>query len=129
MKRRVDGFKTPTGIVFNAWPQATTKIAFWRGVLAHGQGSPCGYGDSYYSKPTYSRIDIIYTPFSYKNIEGNLWPAFILPPIYFNDNPGSVRIKDLLWFGKVLKRFKGDRHTTRPSIAEGPDNSVTELAL
>jgi hypothetical protein len=73
----------------------------------HGQGSHINYGDSYYSRPTYNRIDLIYTPFLYKHLKGQFIASFHFTPGYLNDNQEAFRISYDLG-RKVLKRFKDD---------------------
>jgi hypothetical protein len=105
-ERGVDGFQTPKGIVFNAY------LSYHRFALFeefyHGQGSHINYGDSYYSKPTYNRIDIIYTPFLYKHLKGQFIASFHFTPGYLNDNQEAFRITYDLG-RKVLKRFSDDK--------------------
>lgn len=101
-ERGIDGFKTPAGFVFNAY-LSYHRIAVFE-EFYHGQGSHINYGDSYYSKPTYNRLDIIYTPFLFKNLKGQFIASFHFSPGYFNDNQEAFRISYDLG-RKPLKRF------------------------
>jgi hypothetical protein len=101
-ERGVDGFKTPAGFVFKAY-LSYHKIAVYE-EFYKGQGSNIIYGDSYYSKPTYNRIDIIYTPFLFDRIKGQFIASFHFSPGNMNDNQEVFRISYDLG-RKVLKRF------------------------
>ncbi|MDB5118140.1 MAG: hypothetical protein JWQ79_3632 [Mucilaginibacter sp.] len=104
-ERGVNGFKTPKGVVFNAYA-SYHRIAVFE-EFYHGQGSTIDYGDSYYEKPTYNRIDIIYTPFLFKHIKGQFIASFHFSPGQFNDNQEVFRVSYDLG-RKVLKRFNDD---------------------
>ncbi|MCC8426544.1 hypothetical protein [Mucilaginibacter sp. UR6-11] len=104
-ERGVDGFKTPAGFVFTAFA-SYHKFALYE-EFYHGQGSTVVYGDSYYSKPTYNRIDIIYTPFLFDRIKGQFVASFHFSPGNLNDNQEVFRISYDLG-RKVLKRFSQD---------------------
>jgi hypothetical protein len=104
-ERGVDGFKTPAGFVFSAY-LSYHKLALYE-EFYKGQGSTIVYGDSYYSKPTYNRIDIIYTPFLFTRIKGQFVASFHFSPGNFNDNQEVFRISYDLG-RKVLKRFSQD---------------------
>ncbi|HTH81658.1 MAG TPA: hypothetical protein VL490_01910, partial [Mucilaginibacter sp.] len=97
--------KTPKGVVFNAYASYKRFAVFEE--FYHGQGSMIEYGDSYYSKPTYNRIDIIYTPFLFKHIKGQFIASFHFSPGQFNDNQEAFRVSYDLG-RKVLKRFSDD---------------------
>ena len=105
-ERGIDGFKTPKGFV------ASVFLSYKRFALFDefykGQGSNIIYGDSYYSKSTYNRLDVIYTPFLSKHIKGQFIFSFHFSPGNLNDNQQAFRITYDLG-RKVLKRFKDDR--------------------
>lgn len=105
-ERGVDGFKTPSGFVFNAYASYHRFAVFEE--FYHGKGSHIDYGDSYYEKPTYNRVDLIYTPFLFKHIKGQFVASFHFTPGYMNDNQESFRITYDLG-RKILKRFRDDR--------------------
>jgi hypothetical protein len=104
--RGVDGFATPKGFVFDAYASYHRFAVFEE--FYRGQGSHITYGDSYYSKPVYNRIDIIYTPFLYKRVKGQFIASFHFSPGQFNDNQEAFRISYDLG-RKVIARFKDDR--------------------
>ncbi len=101
-ERGVDGFKTPRGFVANVY-LSYHRIALFDEFYT-GQGSHIIYGDSYYEKSTYNRLDIIYTPFLFKRIKGQFIASFHFSPGYFNDNQEAFRVTYDLG-RKVLKRF------------------------
>ncbi len=105
-ERGVDGFKTPAGVVFDAYAGYRRFAIFEE--FYHGQGSQINYGDSYYTKPTYNRIDLIYTPFLFKHLKGQFIASFHFTPGYFNDNQEVFRVSYDLG-RKVLKRFSDDK--------------------
>ena len=101
-ERGIDGFKTPAGFV------ASVFLSYKRFALFDefykGKGSNIIYGDSYYQKSTYDRLDVIYTPFLSKHVKGQFIFSFHFSPGYSNDNQQAFRITyDLC--RKVLKRF------------------------
>lgn len=104
-ERGFDGFKTPKGFVFSAY-LSYHRLAFYE-EFYHGQGSTIVYGDSYYSKPTYNRLDIIYTPFMFDRIKGQFIASFHFSPGQFNDNQEAFRITYDLG-RKVIARFDAD---------------------
>jgi hypothetical protein len=104
--RGLDGFQTPKGFVFNAYASYHRFAVFEE--FYHGQGSHITYGDSYYSKPTYNRIDIIYTPFQFKHVKGQFIASFHFTPGQYNDNQEAFKISYDLG-RKVLARFKDDK--------------------
>jgi hypothetical protein len=101
-ERGVDGFKKPLGFVFAAY------LGYHRFGLYEefyrGQGSTIEYGDSYYSKPTYNRIDLSWTPFLFDRIKGQFIASFHFSPGNLNDNQEVFRVTYDLG-RKVLKRF------------------------
>lgn len=101
-ERGVDGFKTPVGFVFNVY-LSYKRIALFD-EFYKGQGSNITYGDSYYSKSTYNRLDIIYTPFLYNRIKGQFIASFHFTPGFYNDNQEAFKISYDLG-RRVLKRF------------------------
>lgn len=103
--RGVDGFRTPKGFVFKAF-LSYHKFSLYE-EFYHGQGSNIIYGDSYYSKPTYNRVDLIYTPFLTDRIKGQFVFSFHFSPGNLNDNQQVFRVSYDLG-RKVLKRFERD---------------------
>ncbi|WP_214072277.1 hypothetical protein [Mucilaginibacter sp. dw_454] len=104
-ERGVDGFRKPAGVVLSAYA-SYHKIAIFD-EFYHGQGSEITYGDSYYSKPTYNRLDIIYTPFMFARIKGQFIASFHFTPGYFNDNQEAFKVTYDLG-RKIIKRFSPD---------------------
>lgn len=100
--RGVDGFRTPKGFIFKAF-LSYHKFALYE-EFYKGEGSNIIYGDSYFSKPTYNRIDLIYTPFLFDRIKGQFIASFHFSPGYLNDNQQVFRVSYDLG-RKVLKRF------------------------
>jgi hypothetical protein len=103
--RGVDGFQTPKGFVFSAY-LSYHKLALYD-EFYHGQGSTIDYGDSFYSKPTYNRVDVIYTPFMFDRIKGQFIASFHFTPGHLNDNQEAFRVTFDLG-RKILKRFDAD---------------------
>lgn len=104
-ERGVNGFKTPAGFVASVYLSHKRFALFEE--FYHGQGSYINYGDSYYEKPTYNRIDLIYTPFLYKHLKGQFIASFHFSPGQFNDNQEVFRVTYDLG-RKVIARFKDD---------------------
>jgi hypothetical protein len=105
-QRGVDGARSPKGFVASAY-LSYKRFALYDEFYS-GQGSNIIYGDSYYQKPTYNRLDIIYTPFLFKNIKGQFIFSFHFSPGYNNDNQQAFRVTYDLG-RKVLARFRDDR--------------------
>lgn len=103
--RGVDGFQTPKGVL------ASIYLGYHRLALFDefykGEGSHIIYGDSYFSKKTYNRIDIIYTPFLFKNIKGQFVFSFHQTPESTGSSQQVFRISYDLG-RKVIARFKGE---------------------
>jgi hypothetical protein len=66
--RGLDGFQKPTGFVANAYLSYKRFALF--DEFYKGDGHHITFGDAYYEKSTYNRLDIIYTPFLYKGLTG-----------------------------------------------------------
>jgi hypothetical protein len=103
--RGVDAGKTPKGVVASVYA-SYRKFALYD-EFYKGQGSHIIYGDSYYEKSTYNRLDIIYTPFLFKHVKGQFIFSFHFSPGYTNDNQQAFRVTYDLG-RKILKRFKDD---------------------
>ena len=104
--RGLDNGRTPKGLV------ASVYASYHRFALYNefykGDGSHVIYGDSYYEKSTYNRLDVIYTPFLSKHVKGQFIFSFHFSPGYSNDNQQAFRITYDLG-RKVLKRFADDK--------------------
>ena len=88
--RGVDGFQTPKGFVASVY-LSYHKLALFDEFYA-GQGHHIIYGDSYFSKKTYNRIDVIYTPFLFKNIKGQFIFSFMQTPESTGSSQQAFRI-------------------------------------
>ncbi len=66
--RGVDGLQTPKGFVANAY-LSYGRLAIFNEFYA-GQGSHITYGDSFYEKKFYNRLDFIITPFVASRLKG-----------------------------------------------------------
>jgi hypothetical protein len=100
--RGVDGFRTPTGFVANAylsWKRFALFDEFYK-----GQGSHIIYGDAFFEKKTYNRLDIIYTPFLYKRVKGQFILSLHQTPGY-SSNQEAFRVTVDLG-RQTLVRFK-----------------------
>jgi hypothetical protein len=102
-ERGVDGWQPSNGFVFNAY--ASYHRFAVNEELYKGQGSIIYYGDSYYEKKFYNRIDLIWTPFLSGHVKGQFVASFHFTPGYFNDNQEVFRITYDLG-RKTIARFK-----------------------
>ncbi|MCD8741447.1 hypothetical protein LT679_12595 [Mucilaginibacter roseus] len=84
------GFQNHAGFVAAAY-FSYKRIALFDEFYA-GQGQHVIYGDSYYLKKLYNRLDVIYTPFLFKNIKGQFVFSFHQSPAHLNDNQQAFRI-------------------------------------
>jgi hypothetical protein len=103
--RGIDGFKIPKGFVASVY-LSYHRIALYD-EFYKGQGHHIDYGDSYYSEKTYNRVDVIYTPFLFKNIKGQFVFSFHQTPQSTGSNQEVFRITYDLG-RKVIARLKGD---------------------
>ncbi len=98
------GFNVPAGFVTSIYAGLNKRFAFFEEFYA-GQGQHVTYGDSFYEKKFYNRLDIIYTPFLFKGIKGQFIASFHFSPDHFNDNQEAFRITYDLG-RKTIARFK-----------------------
>jgi hypothetical protein len=103
--RGVDGFRVPKGFVASAFV-SYHKFAIFDEFYA-GQGSHIDYGDSFYEKTMYNRLDVIYSPFVFKHIKGQFIISIHSTPGYIGDSQQAFRLTYDLG-RKTLKRFKTD---------------------
>jgi hypothetical protein len=101
--RGIDGFQTPKGFVAGVY-LGYHKLALFDEFYA-GQGHHIVYGDSYYSKKTFNRVDVIYTPFLFKNIKGQFIFSFMQTPESTDSSQQAFRITYDLG-RKVIAKFK-----------------------
>ncbi len=102
-ERGVDGWQTSNGFVFSAYG-SYHRIAVLEEFYA-GQGSIIYYGDSYYEKKFYNRIDVIFTPFRSGHVTGQFVASFHFSPGHFNDNQEVFRVTYDLG-RKTIARFR-----------------------
>jgi hypothetical protein len=89
-ERGVDGWQASNGFVFSAYAQYH-RFGLLEEFYA-GQGGIIYYGDSYYTKPLYNRIDISWTPFLSGHVKGQFIASFHFSPGQFNDNQEVFRV-------------------------------------
>lgn len=101
--RSVSGFQKPLGVVASFYA-SIKRLAFYD-EFYKGEGHNVTYGDSFYRKKTYNRLDIIYTPFLFKHIKGQFVLSLHQSPGQLGDSQQAFRItydlgrKKLLNFG------------------------------
>lgn len=88
--RGVTELRTPKGVVASAY-LAFKKFALYDEFYA-GQGHDISYGDSYYMRRVYNRIDIIYSPFVFKRIRGQFIFSFHQTPNSIASNQQAFRV-------------------------------------
>ncbi|MEO6851473.1 MAG: hypothetical protein ABI203_10455 [Mucilaginibacter sp.] len=100
--RGVDGLQTPKGFVASAY------LSYWRLAVFEeyyaGQGSHIYFGDSFYEKKFYNRIDFIITPFVANRLKGQFVFTMHKTP-GFTSNQEAFRLTYDLG-SKVIARFK-----------------------
>lgn len=79
--RGLSGFKIPKGFVAEIF--LNHRHFGLRDNFYAGQGHHITYGDAFYEKKLYNRLDLIYTPFIYNQVRG----SFILS---FHQSPGNL---------------------------------------
>jgi hypothetical protein len=105
--RGFDQWRIPKGFVAAAYIAFLKRFAV-RDEFYAGQGHYITYGDSYYEKKVYNRMDMIFTPFDYKHIKGQFILSLHFSPGQFNDNQEAFRVTYDLG-RQTIKRFNGDR--------------------
>ncbi|MGZ3871691.1 MAG: hypothetical protein ACXVJD_02170 [Mucilaginibacter sp.] len=101
-ERGLDGFKTPRGFVASAYLGYHRFAAF--DEFYAGQGSTMTYGDAFYQKKFYNRLDLMFTPFLFDHIKGQFIFSIHRTP-GFTSNQEAFRITYDLG-RKVIARFK-----------------------
>jgi hypothetical protein len=104
-ERGVDGWQTRNGVVVSAYA-GYHRIALFD-ELYKGQGSIIYYGDSFYEKTFYNRLDVIFTPFLSGHVKGQFIASFHFSPGHLNDNQEAFRLTYDLG-RKTIARFNGD---------------------
>jgi hypothetical protein len=100
--RGVDALQTPKGFVANVYLSYKRFAIF--DEYYNGKGSHIDYGDSFYEKKFYNRLDLMYTPFSAKGIKGQFILSIHRTPGY-TSNQEAFRITYDLG-RRVIARFK-----------------------
>jgi len=101
-RRGLGGAKTPVGFVSSAYLSYHRFAAF--DEFYAGQGSEITYGDAFYEKKFYNRLDLIFTPFLFDHIKGQFIFSIHRTP-GFTSNQEAFRITYDLG-RKVIARFK-----------------------
>ena len=103
--RGIDGFQTPKGFVASIYA-SYHRIAIFD-EFYRGQGSHIVYGDAYYSKTLYNRLDVIYTPFMFNNVKGQFVFSFHQTPDSQASNQEVFRVTYDLG-RKVIAKFRDE---------------------
>jgi hypothetical protein len=104
-ERGVTGWQARNGFVFSAYAGYHRFGVF--DEFYRGQGSIIYYGDSFYEKSFYNRLDLSWTPFLSGRVKGQFIASFHFSPDHFNDNQEVFRITYDLG-RKILAKFKDD---------------------
>ena len=103
--RSVAGFRKPLGVVASVYA-SYHRIALFD-EFYKGEGHDVTYGDAFYRKKIYNRLDIIYTPFLFKHIKGQFVLSFHQSPGQLGDSQQAFRLTYDLG-RKKLFNFKDD---------------------
>jgi len=85
------GFKIPKGFVASVYA-GLHRFAFFDEFYA-GQGHHVTYGDAFYEKKMYNRLDVIYSPFLFKGITGQFVLSLMQSPGQLGDSQEAFRLK------------------------------------
>jgi hypothetical protein len=99
--RGIDGFQMPKGFVASAYASHGRFAAF--DEFYAGQGSYINYGDAFYEKKFYNRLDLMFSPFLYKGLKGQFIFSIHKTPGY-TSNQEAFRITYDLG-RRVIARF------------------------
>ena len=102
--RGVNGFNMPKGVVASAYA-SFKRFAIFNEFYA-GKGSHINYGDAFYEKKFYDRLDLMYTPFKAHRLKGQFIFSIHRTPGY-TSNQEAFRISYDLG-RKIIARFKDD---------------------
>ena len=100
--RGLTGLNTPKGFVANAYG-SFNRFAVFDEFYA-GQGSEITYGDAFYEKHFYNRLDLIFTPFLTGHLKGQFILSIHKTPGYTSNQEAFKVTYDL--GRKVIARFK-----------------------
>jgi hypothetical protein len=103
--RGVDGLQTPTGFVSSLYASYGRFAAFDEFYI--GAGSHINYGDSFYEKHFYDRLDLMFTPFLGHHLKGQFVLSIHRTP-GFTSNQEVFRVTYDLG-RKIIARFKDDK--------------------
>ena len=103
--RGIDGFQMPKGFVASGY-LSYHRFAFYDEFFT-GQSMNITYGDSFYQKTFYNRLDIIYSPFVFKHLKGQFILSLHQSPGFLGDSQQAFRLTYDLGRKKLVK-FKSD---------------------
>lgn len=103
--RGLDGLQTPKGFVSSLYA-SHGRFSLFDEFYA-GQGSHINYGDSFYEKKFYNRLDLAFTPFLTGHLKGQFILSIHRTPGY-TSNQEAFRITYDLG-RKIIARFKDDK--------------------
>jgi hypothetical protein len=101
-QRGIDGFKTPVGFVANAFGSFGRFAVYDEFYI--GEGSEIQYGDAFYEKKFYDRLDLIFNTFSAKGLKGQFVLSIHRTPGYTSNQEAFRVTYDL--GRKVIAKFK-----------------------
>ncbi|MGV8880021.1 MAG: hypothetical protein ACOH2A_13430 [Sphingobacteriaceae bacterium] len=99
--RGIGGFNIPKGFVANlhmGWKKFEINDSFYA-----GEGHHIAYGDAYYTKKLYNRIDVSWAPFVFNHIQGKFVFSFHQSPGKLADNQQAFFLTYDLGRKKLLK--------------------------
>ena len=102
--REVNNLQTPTGFVASAFASRGRFSVF--NEFYAGQGSHITYGDAFYEKKFYNRLDLMYAPFLFNRIKGQFIFSIHKTP-GFTSNQEAFRVTYDLG-RRVIARFKNN---------------------
>jgi hypothetical protein len=105
-ERGLDGFQIPKGFVASAYG-SFGRFAVFDEFYA-GQGSHITYGDSFYEKKFYDRLDLMFTPFKANRLKGQFILSIHRTPGYTSNQEAFKLSYDL--GRKIIARFKDNNN-------------------
>jgi hypothetical protein len=103
-ERGINGFKTPLGVVANVFA-SYGRFAIYN-EFYRGEGSYIGFGDAFYERKFYDRLDLIFNSFAAKGLKGQFVLSIHRTPGYTSNQEAFRVTYDL--GRKVIARFKED---------------------
>lgn len=101
-ERGLDNLQSPKGFIASAYLSYKRFAIF--DEYYNGQGSHINYGDAFYEKKFYNRLDLMWTPFSARGIKGQFIFSIHRTPGYTSNQEAFRLTYDL--GRKVIARFK-----------------------